>query len=106
MACCRGLTRKQRLLEKLLAYTQGMLHRIEGAEEENTDTSKASLGRAKTLHARYHAFTQGNFVVLRADERKHTGGSPNQTMKGRPKQKLGGKPPAMTNEAPRTKRTR
>ena len=48
---------------------QGMLHRIEGKESENTDANTAAIERAQTLRARYYAFTQGNFEPLLADER-------------------------------------
>ena len=46
----------------------GMLHRIEGNEEE-IRTPDAAIVRAKTLRARHHAFTHGNFEQLLANER-------------------------------------
>ena len=54
---------------QLMRCVQGMLRRIEGADDENAGATKATIERAKTVHARYHAFTHGNFEQLWASDR-------------------------------------
>ena len=48
-AVCRGWTVKQRRLEKLLLCIQGMLHKLEEKEGEETDSKKSSGGKGKTV---------------------------------------------------------
>ena len=49
-----------------------MLRRIEDSEEEYSDPTTAAIDRAKTLHARSHAFTEGQLARLLAKDRTPT----------------------------------
>ena len=74
-AVCRGWTVKQRRLGKLLLCIQGMLHKLENKEGEETDSKKAAAERAKQLHTRYRAFTTGDFgSILDQDNQKEKKG--------------------------------
>jgi len=52
---------EMRRIETLLIMVQAMLHRIPRGETACNNPRKAATLRAKQLHSRYFAFTQGRF---------------------------------------------
>jgi hypothetical protein len=65
---------EMRRIEKLLILVQAMLHRIPKGESTNKSPPNAATLRAKQLHSRYFAFTQGRFMeLLEEDDMLETG---------------------------------
>jgi hypothetical protein len=55
---------EMRRIEQLLIMVQAMLHRIPTGEMTCNEPRKMATLRAKQLHSRYFAFTQGRFTEL------------------------------------------